>query len=446
MFDLDSPLGAAPVASWTSALAEAPLASEPADPAALVEEIRALEELACAAQARQARLTAAFDVAEQARQAAAGTRASERGRGIGEQIALARRESPHRGRQHLSLARILPELPHTAEAFRRGLVTEWRVVVMARETACLDREARTTIDRALAADPDAFASYSDRTVLAEIRKLTARLDPAAVAERRRRAEAERRVTLRPAPDTMAYLTVLLPVAQAVATYATLVRDADTDRAAGDPRSRGQVMADTLVTRVTGAPAAGNGRPVVPVAVGLVMTDRAAFAGAHDDAALDGHGPIPADLARELLAGAVDQPTKTWVHRLYRHPQTHELLAMDSRRRCFPRRLATFLRHRDQWCRQPWCGAPIRHSDHATPAADGGTTDTDDGQGLCEACNYAKEADGWRHRPRPGPDGHTIEITTPTGRRYESRPPPLLGPRPDQPAYHQTRPGHWERIA
>ena len=441
MFDLGSGLGATAVAAWTGALAEADLDT---DPAAMVEEIRALEELACAARARQARLAAAFDAAEQDRQAAAGTRAARRGRGVADQVALARRESPHRGRLHLSLARVLPELPHTAEAFRRGLVTEWRVMQIACETACLGREERTTIDRAVAGDPEAFAAYADRTVLAEVRKLVARLDPAAVAERRRRAESERCVTIRPAPDTMVYLTALLPVAQGVAAYAALAAEADRARAGGDPRGRGQVMVDTLVARVTGAGADSDGRPVIPISLGMVMTDRAVFAGAHDDAALDDYGPIPADLARALLSGALDQRTRTWVRRLYRHPETGELVAMDSRSRRFPRRLAAFLRHRDQWCRTPWCGAPIRHSDHAIRATDGGPTDTDAGQGLCESCNYAKEADGWHHQPRPGPDGHTIEITTPTGQRYESRPPPLLGPA--QAAFHQVEPGRWTRIA
>ncbi|HEY0903411.1 MAG TPA: hypothetical protein VGE14_05950, partial [Marmoricola sp.] len=46
-----------------------------------------------------------------------------------------------------------------------------------------------------------------------------------------------------------------------------------------------------------------------------------------------------------------------------------------------------------------------------------------GQGYCEACNIAKEAIGWRVRPRPGPDGHpdlhTIETTMPTGHVYTS---------------------------
>jgi len=113
-------------------------------------------------------------------------------------------------------------------------------------------------------------------------------------------------------------------------------------------------------------------------------------------------------------------------------------------RLFPRGLATFLRHRDRWCRTPWCNAPIRHHDHALAAADGGTTSAEVGQGLCEACNYAKQASGWRHQPRPGPGNHTIDITTPTGHRHRSTAPPLLGPR--HPAYQQVAPDRWMLIA
>ena len=79
-----------------------------------------------------------------------------------------------------------------------------------------------------------------------------RLDAAALVARRRRAEGERRVTLRPAPDTMTYLTALLPVKDGVAALAALTRTADSARAVGDERSRGQVMADALVTRVCGS--------------------------------------------------------------------------------------------------------------------------------------------------------------------------------------------------
>ncbi|WP_296605802.1 DUF222 domain-containing protein, partial [Nocardioides sp.] len=272
----------------------------PEDDAAKIDQIRDLETLVCAAQARQAKLAAALDASQRARAAEHGEPAARQGRGIAEQVALARRESPHRGRQHLALATILDrELPCTRAAFAAGRITEWRAMTIARETACLTLEDRRAVDRAIAGDPEALEGYSDRVVLAELRKLAARLDPASVAERRRRAERERHVTVRPAPDTMAYLTVLLPVAQAVAVYAALKTEADTVVATGDARSRGQVMADTLVARITGS-TDDAGRPVVPVTVGLVMTDQALLAGAHDTADLDGYGPIPAGLARHLL--------------------------------------------------------------------------------------------------------------------------------------------------
>jgi hypothetical protein len=429
MFDHGIALDPPRLRGWTSALADADLVD---DAAAQVDEIRALEELVCAAQARQLRLAGALD---------AGSRS---GRGVAEQVALARRESPHRGRQHLSLARIAHELPHVMAAFRRGLVTEWRVSTVARETACLSLEDRLTVDRAIAGDPEAFCGYSDRVVVAEVRKLAARLDPAAVAKRRRRAESERCVTVRPAPDTMLYLTALLPMAEGVAAYAALTTEAQRARAAGDPRTRGQVMADALVARIAGAKVDAGGRPVIPVSIDLVMTDRALLGGAHDGAAISGHGPIPADLARELVLRGVDAGSRTWLRRLYTSPETGELVAMDSRQRLFPRALATYLRLRDQWCRTPWCSASIRHADHIVGVADGGATSADFGQGLCESCNYAKQAEGWRHRPRPGPDGHGVDITTPTGHRYRSTAPPLVGLR--HPAFRQVAEGRWLLIA
>ncbi|HEY4315215.1 MAG TPA: HNH endonuclease, partial [Actinomycetes bacterium] len=97
-------------------------------------------------------------------------------------------------------------------------------------------------------------------------------------------------------------------------------------------------------------------------------------------------------------------------------------------------LREFLVLRDQTCRTPWCDAPIRHGDHIVSRARGGPTSAANGQGLCEACNYTKEAPGWQARPtdhsRPG--GHQVEITTPTGHQYVSRPPPQPGSYPQQP--------------
>ena len=84
----------------------------------------------------------------------------------------------------------------------------------------------------------------------------------------------------------------------------------------------------------------------------------------------------------------------WLRRLYTSPTSGQLVAMDSRRRRFEGQLRRFVILRDQHCRTPWCNAPIRHLDHPRPAHAGGPTTATNAQGLCEACNYAKEAPGW----------------------------------------------------
>ena len=212
---------------------------------------------------------------------------------------------------------------------------------------------------------------------------------------------------------MSNLTAFLPVAQGVACKAALIREADSRRAAGDTRTRGQIMADTMVERITGQQTATG----VPVEVNLVMTDTTLFAGASAPAHLNGYGPIPAPLARQLTREA-DQ---AWVRRLYTNPAGTELVAIDSRRRLFEGSLRRLLVFRDQFCRNPWCDAPIRHADHVTRAADGGPTTTDNGQGLCEACNHAKESPDWHTRRIPG-TRHTVETITPTGHTYISQAP------------------------
>jgi hypothetical protein len=169
-----------------------------------------------------------------------------------------------------------------------------------------------------------------------------------------------------------------------------------------------------------------------------MTDTALLARDDEPALLDGYGPVPARVAREMVT--LDQRGQIWLRRLYTSPSTSELIAMDARSRRFPRGLARLIRQRDQVCRTPWCGAPIRHVDHPEAHAEGGPTSQQNGQGLCEACNHHRQAVGWQARPRPGP-GHAVETTTPTGHRYRSTAPALAAPR-----WRMTRPGLWTRVA
>jgi hypothetical protein len=417
------PLTAAAIAAMRREVQASLDAQSGLDDAGRFDTIRALEELACTVSAAQAALTEELADSVESDHAALGVPAGRRGQGVASTIALARRESPHRGQRHLGLARIVcRELPHTWAAWRAGRITEWRATVMARETACLTLEDRLAVDKHVASDGDAFEAMSEPQVIAAAQAEGARLDAEAMVSRRRKAESERRVSIRPAPDTMVWLTALLPVADGVAAYAALTRDADIARAQGDPRGRGQVVADELVRRVTGgAGEVSTEPPSRPVALHLVMPHDALLGTSDDPAHLDGFGPIPAELARELVAGAVDAGDEVWLRRLYAAPTSGELVAMDSRARLFRGGLRLFIRLRDQFCRTPWCNAPIRHSDHVVGAAQDGPTSGVNGEGLCEACNYAKQAPRWR--ARPGPDG-TVITTTPTGHQHRSRPPAI----------------------
>jgi 5-methylcytosine-specific restriction endonuclease McrA len=107
-----------------------------------------------------------------------------------------------------------------------------------------------------------------------------------------------------------------------------------------------------------------------------------------------------------------------VRRLYTHPGTGQLVAMDSRARHAPAGLADLIGRRDQdLCRAPWCGAPIRVTDHVTEWQAGGQTSETNTEGLCERCNLAKQAPGWTAQPthdtRDGTERHTVATTTPT---------------------------------
>jgi hypothetical protein len=348
--------------------------------------------------------------------------ADQRCRGLAAEIALARQDSPVRGARHLGVAHALVhEMPCTLAALTRGEISEWRATLLVRETAVLTSEHRTEVDTELA---DQLAGAGERKVADLARAIGYRLDPGAAIRRIRGAESDRRVGLRPAPDTMSHLSAHLPVAQGVACYATLVREADRLRATGDARSRGQIMADTLVERITGQSKATD----TPVEVNLVMTDQTLLGGDHQPAHLHGYGTIPAFLARDLVREA----DRAWVRRLFTSPRDGSLVAMDSRRRFFDGLLRQFAVLRDQICRTPWCDAPIRHIDHPVRVADGGQTTADNSQGLCEACNYTKEATGWRARRVPG-RRHPIEITTPTAHTYTSE-----APRPPETRHYPLR--------
>ena len=161
-----------------------------------------------------------------------------------------------------------------------------------------------------------------------------------------------------------------------------------------------------------------------------MTDRTLMQGDSEPAYLNGYGTIPAGYARYLVTGdpnlsPKESKAQVWIRRLFTAPSSGELVAMESSKRILPKQLKRMIAVRDQFCRTPYCDAPIRHYDHVQQVAMGGRTTAVNGDGRCAWCNYTKETEGWRERVVDGPR-HTIEITTPSGQVFLSMAPPLPG--------------------
>lgn len=439
------------LADLVDRLAELPAAV--GEDAARIDVIAQLEKLKAAAAAAQLAVIAEFAASQEAANKALGIRARQARRGIPDQVGLARKVSPASAARQVGQARALIEqLPQTFGLLRRGQISEHVATIVTTETSHLAAPERRQVDIRLA---EVLPGLSPRRAEATARRVAIEADPRAAVERAGKAREDRRVGIRPAPDTMAIVTALLPCEQGVATYAALRRQADALIATGDGRSRGQIVADTLVERVTGQATA----EAVSAEIGLIMTDTALLSGDDAPAEIDGYGPIPAELARHIARGAPDRSGHTglgltsgigaeldrrlhdrspdesgaatepqarvFLRRVFTDPVTGVVADVDPRRRRFDGVLAKLLVYRDQRCRDPYCDAPVRHLDHIQTFASGGPTTATNGRGVCERGNYVRHMPGWRVQ-LIDTKTHLIEITTPTGHKYESRPPPAPG--------------------
>lgn len=368
-----------------------------------LQELRAIDELRNALSARAARLVVAAHDAQEGRDVPRGVTRDETRRLIGVHVGFARRCSPREGSAFVAVAHALvDDMPHALEALTAGILSETEAARLTRETAALSGTDRSAVDVAIA---PLLGTASSQQLIRAVREQAYELDPETIRQRRLKAESDRRVSVRPGPDCMAFLTALLPVKDALACQAVLSAAADESDA-----PRGQVMADTLVQRVTGR---AHAQANLDVCVDLLMPwdTLTGEAPAH----LPGYGPVPADLAREWIG--TGDPTGPRIRRLFTQPGTGDIVGMDSRARRYPGLLAMLILLRDQVCRAPWCGAPIRHTDHIRSHAAGGATTERNGQGFCARCNYIKE------HPDYQVSGDAGETTTHTaGFTARSRPP------------------------
>ena len=340
----------------------------------------------------------------------------------------------------IELARALVHrLPQALDALEAGQLTLRHARLLCDAVTALPPDSASAVETkcvpfAVGRDLTAFARKVRREVLA--------LDHHTNEDQLlARALQQRRVWTRPDDynPALASFGALLPADGAQALLTAL--DVAADRTTTDPddtRTKDQRRADALVqfgidalnrlhacpncssapiVEPTDSPVADDGgsgtlprrrglRPAIHVSVAL-----STLLGLDNQPGdLDGHGPIPAALARHLAA----DPTGTW-RRLITDPLG---TLIDYGRTTYqpPTALRDHITARDRTCRFPTCHRPVRHGeiDHITAWAHGGPTNHTNLHGLCRRHHHLKHDTDWTVQRRP--DGTTV-WTTPTGTQH-----------------------------
>jgi hypothetical protein len=334
---------------------------------------------------------------------------------IGE-VSMARHIGPTAAASQFELAVGMRRLPQVFDLFAAGVISEATARVVVHETTALSVDDIMVADSEIAAKIPGMTTHQARQATARI---VISIDTEAAYERAKRNRADQRVTMTPEADGVASLRVRGPAEQILAAFKVLDDYATGMRATGDPRTRGQIMTQTLVERVTGLSYADD----VDVELNLVLDAETLLGEGDNPVDLEGYGPICPDVADDIIGRAPNAS----VRRLLVDPVDGTLVVREPRRRRYDAPTRSFVYSRDRRCRQPGCDCKIRDVDHPLPYEYGGLTVKENAQGLCKRSHTIKHQPGWTVRVR----GKATIWRTPTGHEYRSDPPPVL-PRDNDP--------------
>ncbi|MEV6605998.1 DUF222 domain-containing protein [Kutzneria sp. NPDC051319] len=294
---------------------------------------------------------------------------------------------------------VVETLPRLFDQLRRGEIDARRLEVVHERIRHLPESAMASrVEESLVE----VASGLNRNQLARrVTKLVAEVDPEGYGRRCQRAKAERRVEFKPLPDGMAQLKAVLGAVEARMAYGLL--NQDVAELPSDERTTDQKRADAFLDRflATTAERQVQVNVTIPIETLIGLTE--------DPGLLDGYGPIPAEMAREL---AMQGPWRGILLDEYRHAAA---ISTKRYRPTAPMR-EMVKAHGGGVCTAPGCCNPIRELDHVIPWPKGKTTATQL-KGLCS----------WHHRRKH--DNYAVTLdesgaahwTTPHGREYTTRP-------------------------
>ncbi|MGN8129914.1 DUF222 domain-containing protein, partial [Paenarthrobacter sp. 22069] len=331
-------------------------------------------------------------------------------------------------------------LPRTLEALQAGTISWSHAVVMADETGGLDAGGAAALE-AHFLDPEApdaargcpAGQLPAHRFRAKARIWRERHHAESIEKRHAKGVAERRVEFRPDQDGMAWLSAYLPADQAQAGWNRLTAVARSMKGPDEPRTLTQLRADTFAaavlgsastdasdTRGSGSFTEGAGAALDHVhspirAQVLVTVPVCALLGVSDEPAmLDGYGPVPASMARRLVADGAGS-----FYRVLVDPRDGAPLEIGRTSYRVTKAMRTWLRMRDGKCPFPGCSnnSLDTEADHILAWAKGGTTGISNLGQPCPKHHKLRHATGWK--PTPATKNEPPGWTSPTGRHYQS---------------------------
>lgn len=340
-----------------------------------------------------------------------------------------------RNRAHTATV-LAQRCPQVRAGFLAGEISEQNAAITAELAASLpgdDPEVWTRFDDAVA---ESAATSVPGKFRLRARAARERAHRESLTARHARAAADRRVDVRPELDGMAFIGALVPAERARSI------DSDLDQRArhlgsleGETRTVAQIRADVFTDLLLGADSGGGtsvrghsttgsssndgGRkPLITATVRITIPALTVLGHGDEPATLDGYGPIPLDVAKELAAGA-----PSWI-RVLTHPVTSTIVDVDRRAYKVPADIRRMLHTLHPTCVFPGCSRPADDCDydHRRRWKDGGGTSVVNGQPLDGRHHPIKDETLWRSERDPV--SGRIAWTSPSGYRVDEDPPPF----------------------
>ncbi|WP_459791115.1 HNH endonuclease signature motif containing protein [Arthrobacter sp. AD-310] len=372
-------------------------------------------------------------------------------------------------------------LPRVVDALSAGALSWQQARIFADETEALDHPAAAAlVEHFLDPEAPNPARGCPATELvparlrAKVRGWRERHHPESIEKRHRKSAADRRVECTPDRDGMAWISAYLPADQALAINNGLTATARTLQGPNENRTLTQLKTDIfaarlLTNRTATAPDPGGtgqdagstpthelddviglatlggphdsdrpglaepvlsgtstdpgrnqdlGKVPTPRAEVLVTVPFFALLGLTDEPAeLDGYGPIPASMARQLLAGGAES-----FRRVLLDPRDGTPLEIGRTSYRLAKAMKKALQLRDGKCVFPGCNNNTldNDTDHLTAWQHGGTTGISNLAQLCPRHHRLKHNSGWT--PTAATRDEPPGWTSPTGRHYQAEQP------------------------